>query len=401
MSKVRIFFLTFYPPVPTMGGAMAYYRHFFEHDDFEVFIATDDKKVSQYDLPCPVLIFDQPKWLERVSRSRLSLWAHSFKHLFAGYFLPTEVLQAARDFQPNLIFTIGGSWDWTAQMSQVLAGKLGVPLVGSFNDWFDFGAIIHPLMKPLLEKKFRSFYRACDLAFCTSEGMREELGSHPHAHVLYPVGAFSETNLKSSAVTQDPENSFVVTFAGNLSDWYGVMLEQLIGKALEKNSTIEFRIYGTNQSWSSGFDRLARERNIYRGLLPFDPLREEMAQADALILPMGFGNESALTERTSFKTKLLDYLACRKPIFVWGPEYCSAVRVTREFDSADICTDADPRAAVSSLELLARSPERQRQLVDHAAKMYADRFHPAKIHAGFVQQMNEIVREFKEHETHA
>jgi len=39
--------------------------------------------------------------------------------------------------------------------------------------------------------------------------------------------------------------------------------------------------------------------------------------------------------------------------------------------------------------------------VDHAAKMYADRFHPAKIHAGFVQQMNEIVREFKEPETHA
>ena len=46
-------------------------------------------------------------------------------------------------------------------MSQCLARELKVPLVGSFNDWFDFSGIIHPLARPLLEIKFRSFYRAC------------------------------------------------------------------------------------------------------------------------------------------------------------------------------------------------------------------------------------------------
>jgi glycosyltransferase involved in cell wall biosynthesis len=399
--RLKVFFLSFYPPVPTMGGAMAYHRHFFQSDDFEIFIATDDKRVSQYDLPCRVLIFDQPHWLERATRSRFSLWAHSLKHLFAGCFIPKEVFQAARDFQPDLIFTIAGSWDWTAQMSEMLARKLRVPLVGSFNDWFDFGTIIHPSLKPLVEKKFRSYYQHCDLAFCTSEGMKEELGAHPHAHILYPMGALPKGNEREITPHAGPSAPFIVTFAGNLSDWYGVMLEELISLALEKNSPIEFKIYGANQSWSADFDHLARERDIYRGFLPFEKLSDEMAKADALILPMGFGDSSALIERTSFKTKFLDYLAFQKPILVWGPDYCSAVRVAREFDSAEICTDANPAKALAMLESLARSPERQKELIDHAAKMYEDRFHPAKIHAGFLNQMNEIVGEFKEHETHA
>ena len=374
-----------------MGGAMAYYRHFFEHDDFEVFVATDDKRVSHYNLPCEVLIFDQPRWLERISKTRFFRWAHSLKHLFAGYFIPGKVVQAARDFQPDLIFTIAGSWDSTAQMSQLLSRKLNVPLVGSFNDWFDFGAIIHPLMKPLIEERFRSFFRECDLAFCTSEGMKEALGPHHYAHVLYPVGASPKAGNESPSTTTNIRGPFVIAFAGNLSDWYGVMLEQLVETAFKMKAPLEFRIFGANQSWSFGFDRLARERKIYRGFLPFDQLGKEVAQVDALILPMGFGQESALTERTSFNTKFLYYLAFRKPIMVWGPEYCSAVRVAREFDSAEICNDADPRAVVSILELLARSPERQGQLVAHAAAMYEDRFHPDKIHAGFVRQMRQVV----------
>ena len=398
--RLKIFFLSFYPPVPTMGGAMAYHRHFFQSNDFEVFIATDDKKVTQYDLPCQVLIFDQPRWLERATRSRFSLWAHTFKHLFAGYFIPKEVLQAARDFQPDLIFTIAGSWDWTAQMSEILARKLRVPLVGSFNDWFDFGTIIHPSLKPLVEKKFRSFYQQCDLAFCTSEGMNEELGEHRRSHVLYPMGALPHGNERETTPRARASSSFVVTFAGNLSDWYGVMLEQLISLALERNSQIEFRIYGTNQSWSADFNRLARERNIYRGFLPFEQLSEQMANSDALILPMGFGSESALIERTSFKTKFLDYLAFQKPILVWGPDYCSAVRVAREFDSAEICTDADPGKVLIILEALARSPERQKALIDQAAKMYEDRFHPAKIHAGFLNQMDQLLRKFPQSLAH-
>lgn len=382
-QKIRVFFLTYYPPVPTMGGAMAFHRHFVERDDFELFVATDDPRVMHYAPKFPVLLFRQPTWLERMMRTRLFRWAHSYKHFVAGQNLPEEVLAAARKFNPDFIFTIAGSWDWTAIMARQLARELGVPLVGSFNDWFDFSLIVHPSLHGRLEKTFRQFYRDCDLAWCTCEGMREALGPHRNAQVIYPVGARPDASA-AMTTTEKSAGKFVVVFAGNLSDWYGRMLEQLIRASLAENLPVEFRIFGANQSWSGEFDELARAKNIFRGHLPFEQLRRELAAADVLLLPMGFDAACAHTERTSFKTKFLDYLAFQKPIVVWGPEYCSAVRYAREFDSAETCISPEPSACLQKILALSRDPARRAALTTNAQRMYQDRFHPDKIHAQFV-----------------
>jgi glycosyltransferase involved in cell wall biosynthesis len=380
--KIKVFFLTYYPPTPTGGGAMAFHRHFVERDDFELFVATDDPKISEHRPSFPFLLFRQPRWLERLLRTRFFRWVHSYKHLLAGQQLPAEVLAAAREFKPDLVFTIAGSWNWTAVMARKLARELGVPLVGSFNDWFDFSVIVHPRLKPAVERAFRNFYQDCDLAWCTSEGMREALGPHRNAQVLYPVGAQPEPLPEGRPATG--KEKFVAVFAGNLSDWYGRMLEQLVRASFEKDLPIEFRIYGGLQSWSEEFDKMVRDRGIFRGHLPFDQLRQEMIQADALLLLMGFEEACAHTERTSFKTKFLDYLTFKRPILLWGPEYCSAARYAEEFDSAEKCLTPDPEAFLQTICRVHADPERQKQLVANAAKMFRDRFHPDNIHAHFV-----------------
>ena len=290
---------------------MAFYRHFVERDDFELFVATTDERVLDFNPSYQTLIFSHPPLLERVMNSRLSQWAHSFRHLVSGNFIPDEVISAAEEFKPDLIFTIAGSWDWTTLMSKKLANKMNVPLVGSFNDWFDFSTIIHPLLRPALEKRFRKFYTDCDLAWCTCEGMRRELGEHPNAHVLYPIGSSNASLTESHQREQQPNNPPVVTFAGNLSVWYGRLMEELVSTALMSDYPIEFRIFGGNQSWSPEFNETAIERGIFKGHIPFEALRVELAKSDLLILPMGFEKECAQVERTSFKTKFLDYLTCK------------------------------------------------------------------------------------------
>jgi len=240
-----------------------------------------------------------------------------------------------------------------------------------------------------LEKRFRAFYQECDLAWCTCEGMREALGPHRNAQVLYPIGAHPvPVPAKVGGVKL---NKFVAVFAGNLSDWYGRMMEKLVRACLAKNLPIEFRIYGGLQSWSKEFDELVRQKKIFRGHLPFEKLRKEMAEADGLLLLMGFDEECAHTERTSFKTKFLDYLTFRKPILLWGPEYCSAARYADEFDSAEKCLSPNPEAFLETICRVQSDPARQRQLVSNAEQMFADRFHPDKIHAGFVKAVREVI----------
>lgn len=391
-NRIRVFYLSYHPPVPTWGTAMSFYRHFVQRDDFEIFVATDSAEVKQYSVPYPFLQFDVPKWLKRMQRTRFYRWFWQYNQSIAGYFIPDEVWQAARDFKPDLVFTIAGSWNWTARLAQRVAQRLRVPLVASFNDWFDFGVLMHPYFRRTIERAFLRFYHNCDLAFCTSEGMLEALGPHANAHVLYPIGT-RMSGIKEEFTPFTPDGRpATVLFAGSLSAWYGPMLEQLVRAS--SDSHLRFKIFGSHvhASWSRDFDSFARTTGVYRGQVPFDHLRTDAQEADLLLLPMGFGDECAQTERTSFKTKFLDYLTFQKPIVIWGPEYCSAVRIAREFDSAECYTSPDAAGCTATLQHVARSQERQKQLVANARRMYHSRFEPSRIHAVLLRECEKLVR---------
>jgi hypothetical protein len=168
------------------------------------------------------------------------------------------------------------------------------------------------------------------------------------------------------------------------------MLEQLVQAS--SDSHLRFEIFGSNASWSRNFDSAARAAGVYRGQVAFGRLKTHAQEADLLLLPMGFGNECAQTERTSFKTKFLDYLTFQKPIIIWGPEYCSAVRVAREFDAAECYTSPDAPGCVATLENVARNLERQKQLVANARRMYHSRFEPSQIHAVLLTECEKLVR---------
>jgi hypothetical protein len=220
--------------------------------------------------------------------------------------------------------------------------------------------------------------------------MFEALGPHANAHVLYPTGG-SMLDIEREFFPFTPDaRPATVFFAGSLSAWYGPMLEQLV--LASSGSRLRFEIFGSNASWSRKFDDAVRAAGVYKGQVTFDRLKSYAQEADLLLLPMGFGDESVQIERTSFKTKFLDYLTFQKPIVVWGPEYCSAVRVAREFDAAECYISPDAAGCIAALEKVAHSTERQKQLVANARRMYQSRFEPSRIHAVLLRESEKLVR---------
>lgn len=371
---------------------MAFYRHFIERKDFEISVVTNCGNFPADRVPYQPVLFTNARVTRRLFRSRLLPWLYG-PHLLTTFGrVPRTVWQEAEKFKPDAVFTIAGSWDWSALVAQAVARRLDVPVVASFNDWFNYGWFpSHPVYHGMIERRFRRFYHEVDLALCTCEGMREALGSHPNAHILYPMGAAISYSDKPLEFDINGRPRFVVGFAGSMADWYGPMLERLVMASETQKAPLEFRFYGSNPTWSKEFDAHARRTGIFRGHRPFNELQTMMRETDALILPMGFEERAALVEQTSFKTKFLDYLSFQKPILVWGPDYCSAVRVAREFDSAEICTKPDANEFVQKTLRLAESPGRQAALVSNAKKMYEDRFYPDKIHAGLVQAIRETI----------
>lgn len=394
---MRILFLSDCPPLPSWGGSMTFFRHFVERKECKTLVVTNSQHLKEYELPYEPIRFKRPAWLQRVSKTRLLPWVYGLQCLYGDRLLPTSVMQAAQQFQPDAVFTVAGSWDWTALAALRVANHLKIPLVASFNDWYDYGWFpAHPTLHRSIEARFRRFYQEADLALCTSEGMREALGSHANAHVLYPTGAaMPQAKDDYQPLPIDSDRPFTVFFGGNLADWYGPMLESVIRDCQIYAPAIQFRIYGSHPTWSPSFDRWVKANGIYQGQVPFEQLRQAAKQADLLLLLMGFDPNCAQIERTSFKTKFLDYLSFRRPILVWGPDYCSAVRTAHEFDSAECITTPDVAHCASAIYRLAYCPKRRTQLIANAMRMYGDRFHPDKIHTRLIHQIQSTVERYQ------
>lgn len=389
-DAIRIAILSHCPPLPSWGGSMTFYRHFVERPDFAPLVITTSKHVAGYTLPYSPVTISLPRAWKRFLNSRFHSSAYGMQCLIGARFLPKLAINTARRFNPEAIFTVAGSWDWTTLAAQRLAAVLGLPLIASFNDWFDYGAFpAHKYFRPPVERRFRRFYRESDLALCTCEGMRDALGKHPNVHVLYPTGA---TPVPSPVMCRPERRNTVVLFAGTLGGWYSRMVESLLVASWSTFPDIEFRVFGALQNWSEEFQQRAVDNGTFRGLIPFDRLQVEARDADILLLPVGFDDSCALAEKTSFKTKFLDYLSFQRPIVVWGPEYSSAVRAAREFDSAECVTDASPSSCAAAISLLARSPNRRDQLIQNAAHMYRSRYNPDLIHSGLVNQVRSLLR---------
>ena len=81
--------------------------------------------------------------------------------------------------------------------------------------------------EPILSRRYRELYAACDLAFCTSDGMQEMLGPHPNSHVIYPMPGTHRMPEKS----WPPLNGkFRLVYVGSVENFYGRMLCSLIEK---------------------------------------------------------------------------------------------------------------------------------------------------------------------------
>ena len=131
-------------------------------------------------------------------------------------------------------------------------------------------------------------------------------------------------------------------------NFYGRMLCSLIEK-IETTSDLEIIVVGPNADWPKQLLERARANGTYLGFKPPEEAAEVLASADALLSVMSFEKEHELFMRTSFTTKFLDYVSFGKPVILWGPEYCTPVRVARENGGAVVVNEDDPEQMVSAL----------------------------------------------------
>jgi hypothetical protein len=350
--KKRIFYLAWTAPSERGGACLAMRRHFIEHNDFDLFVATSGK----FEYPgVPALQIERHPALVRLSNTRFSRWIRQFEMTVESARISDQVVSAARNFKPDAVFTVAdNTLSWTAYH---LSRKLDVPLITNFQDWWPRGQFTLALERPiepvaqLLGRRFRQLYKASKVAFCTSAGMREELGEHPCAPVLYPCSARRDPDFEPGFVPPRESIPLKLVYAGTIIKDYGESVLRL-AKALAGLPWIQFEVYGPHPDWNESDLAWMKSQGIYRGLLPYAELKSKLQTADVCLVVMSFSKGLELMMRTSFTTKFLEYVQFAKPVVVWGPEYCQPVRVARETGAGLPVDRDDVESVVQAVESL-------------------------------------------------
>ena len=384
----RVLLVSIVPPKNDCGVRIVMHRQLVERNPFELHVASnadfDNGLLVHTTLRLPYLMY-------RLRKSRfgprLAPWITDYENLIWPLTANEALEEAVEKFQPEVILTLAECG--LCHIARKTAQRHRIPLAGLFLDWFPVmkGHYGHKSAQRLLSQRYRDLYATCDLAFCTSDGMQEMLGPHPNSHVIYPMPGRHRVPEK----TWPPRSGkFRVVYVGSVENFYGRMLCSLI-EQIKRTSDLEIIVVGPNADWPKQLLERAQASGTYLGFKPPEEAAEVLASANALLSVMSFEKQHELFMRTSFTTKFLDYVAFGKPVILWGPEYCTPVRVAREHGGAAVVTTDDSGALVSLCREIAADAALNEKLSNEAVHLRQTLFNPDRLQAIFVGEIEKLV----------
>jgi glycosyltransferase involved in cell wall biosynthesis len=387
--KRRILLVSIVPPKNDCGVRIVMHRMLVERSPFELHVASNADFAEELSVHTPLRL---PYPVHRLRKSRFgprtTAWISDYEN-FIWPLTTNRALEAAiENFKPDVVLTLAECG--LCHVARKTAQRRGLPLAALFLDWFPVmkGHYGHALTQPILSRRYRELYTACDLAFCTSDGMREMLGPHPNSHVIYPmpgIYAVPERSLVRSGA------KFRLLYVGSVENFYGRMLCRLIEK-IEATKDLEIVVVGPNADWPVELLERTKANGVYLGFKSPEQAANIMATADALLVAMSFEKEHELFMRTSFTTKFLDYVAFGKPVILWGPEYCTPVRVARKNGGAVVVSQNDPDAIISACRQIADDAAWREQLSQQARHLHQTLFSPDRLQKIFVSEIEKLIR---------
>jgi len=388
-AKRRVLLVSIVPPKNDCGVRIVMHRMLVEGSPFELHVASNADFADDLLVHTPLRL---PYFIDRVRKSRfgprLAAWITDYENFIWPLTSNGALESAVEEFKPDVVLTLAECG--LSHVAQKTAQRHGLPLVGLFLDWFPVmkGHYGHTFTQPILSRRFRELYAGCDLAFCTSDGMQDVLGPHPNSHVIYPMPGRHTVPEKSSPPST---RKFRLVYVGSVQNFYGRMLCVLIEK-IEATNDLEIVVVGPNADWPRQILERAKANGIYLGFKTPDESASVIASADALLVVMSFESEHELFMRTSFTTKFLDYVAFGKPVVLWGPDYCTPVRVARKHGGAVVANQNDPEAIVSACRQIAGDALWREQLSQQARQLHQTLFNPDRLQGIFVGEIEKLVR---------
>jgi glycosyltransferase involved in cell wall biosynthesis len=394
MKKQRILYISSVTPDTSCGAHIAIYRHLVYKNNFDVTVCSYSATTSMTE---EKFVIPMTKLRRRLQNTRLSQLLWNLHYALSWFLIPNELVNYAKSYNPDVIFTVPDNIH--SGFALQLAKRLKKPLAIDLQDLFPQSQFIAKYMQPYgfirkyLSKKFFFLHKQADLAFYTSEGMKEWFPQHTNGHVLYPIGDFNNHPDATTSQISDNNNGkpFTIIYAGNCYGAYGRMLLRF-ARLVKETPNIHLKIYPVGKGWSDKDIDIMTNAGIYQCFTPFNILKKEFEKADAFLTVMSFETQEKPFVSTSFTTKWLDYAPYGKPIFSWGPEYSSAYIFSKVHEcGVTTCID-DEKALLESCLSIREDRAIREKYGKNALNAANSVLNSNNIHAIFTNELIRLVK---------
>ena len=293
----------------------------------------------------------------RLLHSRLHHYAMAANALIAP-FRGGAIRSAIGSYQPDCVLTVAHGFSWMT--AAAFARRRSVPFhLIVHDDWPRIMRSLRPVDR-WVERQFSSIYRRAASRLCVSPYMVNEYEKRYGCSgtVLYPSRSVrAEMRTDSTLESKDRSRSPVFAFGGTINTAGHVAALRDLASALATFGAT-LNIYGPLAHTEAEKVGLALDNVRLCGLISagrfLETLRDE---ADVLFLPMSFAQVDRENMSFCFPSKLTDYTAAGLPIMIYGPEYSSAVRWSRDNGDAVMTVTEEGVPALKHAAEMFCSPE--------------------------------------------
>ena len=374
-NRPRLVFIGDVPIESSHHGSALLYRLLEDYPPGKLLIIESNLAPSLPNRRLPNVVYHTMRiGLKRLLNSRLH-------RLYSAWLSWTATSRGARvislvdDFAPDAVISVGHGFGWLTAAK--VAGDLRIPFhLIMHDDWPRLSGVIGR-SRDWLEERFAQVYCEAASRLCVSPYMAEEYLRRYGASgsVLYPSRS-SECPVFEPVLGRvfTHEEEMVIGYGGNGCPEVVSCLRILASVLAAAKARL--CIYGPFAETVKQELLAISSAITFHGMVPYrDMIAGLHATADLLFVPMSFGDESRDNMIVSFPSKLADYTATGRPLLIYGPPFCSAVRWAKSnFEVAEVVEEADSAHILASLVRLRNNPSHSSVLARRAGEVGKQNF---------------------------
>ncbi|HED54496.1 MAG TPA: glycosyltransferase [Phycisphaerales bacterium] len=189
----------------------------------------------------------------------------------------------------------------------------------------------------------------------------------------------------------EDDGVFRLVYAGSLAEDMTlgsfVELVEAVGQLRTSGRPVELHVYGARW-WKKVFDEHVGKRAgiRYVGFVPREQYLQALRDADLLVMPINFDQQSLVYIRFSLANKGPDYMASGAPILVYGSPEAATVEYAQQQGWAEVVSEQSIDRLASAIVGLMDDAERRRELSARAAQV-GRAFHDAEVNRERFRQL--------------